>query len=184
MKYITYTTVRLKCLSPPKRIHPGTCAVSPRALPKGWRAVGPRPHASLSNPDESPHCPVHTAGFLPFGEDRGGQHPRPPWCSLRGKTPPLEVTDKAPSSRLRPQTGSAFSRKACQTAAGSAAERSSGCIWKLKVKAPRRSRGGREAGGWRVTRPGPEPGRQEGFWIWNSDQARARRRQRGAASLL
>lgn len=74
----------------------------------------------------------------------------------------MEVADKPPSSRLRPQTGSAFSRKPCQTAAGSAAERSSGCIWKLKVKAPRRSRGGREARGWRVTRPGPEPGRQEG----------------------
>lgn len=75
MKYITYTTVRLKCLSPPKRIHPGTCAVSPRALPKGWRAVGPRPHASLSNPDESPHCPVHTAGFLPLVRIVDPDHP-------------------------------------------------------------------------------------------------------------
>lgn len=37
--------------------------------------MGPRPHASLSNPDESPHCPVHIAGFLQLVRIVDPDHP-------------------------------------------------------------------------------------------------------------
>lgn len=37
--------------------------------------MGPRPHASLSNPDESPHCPVHSAGFLQLVRIVDPDHP-------------------------------------------------------------------------------------------------------------
>lgn len=70
--------------------------------------MGPRPHACLSNPDESPHCPVHTAGFLQLVRIVDPDHPLQAASQASiafaggGRTPPLEVAGKAPTFVPKP----------------------------------------------------------------------------------